>query len=379
MGDQVLNTSYVKFGCDPELFLLKKGKVIGSEKVLPEEGLTTDSVNSNGTIIGQRKGIVLDGVQVELNPSPNTCRALLADEISLAFRTLKLHLAKMGDITASFSQIVEIDPKELEGLSDKSKALGCAPSNNIYDLKASIGVNPANYMKRSAGGHIHLGLSGDLIPHRERLIPLMDIFVGNTSVLMDRDPGNKERRKVYGRAGEYRTPAHGIEYRTLSNYWLRAYPLMSGVMGMSKLVVSILQNAVGNHPAYFAEAENKILKMVDIDAIRKAINTNDVKLAKKNWAVVSAYIREHVKSSTIGIHGGNIEDFDFFISKIDSDGIEYWFPDDPMEAWTTKYGDKGKGISETGFKFADGHGFGWEAFLSQVYQERLGKVPHANP
>jgi len=374
MGDQITQIVSPHFGCDPEIFLLKGGQVIGAEKVIPEEGLDTLTRDPNtlACTVPKKGGIVLDGVQVELNPAPATCRALLANEISAAFKTLKAHLAKMDGISASFTQIVEVDPKELDSLSDKAKALGCAPSNNIYDSSRSIGVNPATYTKRSAGGHIHLGLPDEIKGHRERLVPLLDIFVGNTCVLMDRHPGNAERRQVYGRAGEHRLPTPGLEYRTLSNFWLKGYPLFSGVLGLSRLAVNILAHSIkylpGGCPSYphYVGAEEDILQLVDVEAICKAINENDVELAKKNWTVVRGWLEKHTQNYQTGLNTRNVDAFDFMVSKIDDKGMDYWFPDDPMEHWTTKYGML---HAQRGM---DGHDLGWETFLARVDLERKG-------
>ena len=73
----------VVIGCDPEFFFAKKGKIIGAEKVLPEDGLKY--VPSWGE---SKSKIIIDGVQAELNPRPNSCRASLADEISQCFKTV---------------------------------------------------------------------------------------------------------------------------------------------------------------------------------------------------------------------------------------------------------------------------------------------------
>ena len=71
-------------------------------------------------------------------------------------------------------------------------------------------------------------------------VKILDIVVGNTCVIMDRAPSQVERRKVYGRAGEYRLPAHGIEYRTLSNFWLRSYQLTHLVFSLARFAINIL-------------------------------------------------------------------------------------------------------------------------------------------
>jgi hypothetical protein len=349
--DQVLRLVSPTLGCDPELFLTQKGKVIGAEKVIPELGLSAPYSK-----------VVLDGIQVELNPMASTCRQSLAYGLGQAFLALHTQLAKMDKIEASFHQIVEVDQSELDSLSDKAKLLGCAPSLNAYDATATIGVDPNTYKKRSAGGHIHLGLTSytNLMKHRERLVPLLDILVGNTSVLIDRDPGNAERRQVYGRAGEHRLPAHGLEYRTLSNFWLRGYPLMSGMFGLARLACDVLANTLSVNAAgrsHYIEAEPDLLAAVDLEAIRRAIDTNDLALAKENWKPVRDYLYKHTQHYGSGIYGGNLNAFDHFIEVIDEKGLNAWFPKDPMVAWCAERMTS----------------VGWENFLSTKVRFRAKK------
>ena len=354
------------FGCDPELFLERKGKIIGAEKVIPPNGLKASTYSDYGTIAGTNMhAFVLDGVQVELNPTPHRCRANLGNEMRAAFQALKAHLEKTGnDVKPSFKAVILVPKVEFDSLSDKSKALGCEPSFNKYDKRATVSVkNPDTYRKRSAGGHIHLGLdkNSNVYKERERLVELMDTIVGNTCVMIDRDPSNVERRKHYGRAGEYRLPNHGLEYRTLSNFWLRSYPLMSMVMGLSKIAVSVLNDTVKpklgtNLHAMPWNAEGELLKCVDIKAVKEAINGNDLKLAKKNFEGVQGFIKKHIRYGN-GLNSSNLTNFNHFISRIEKKGIEYWFPDDPMEHWCN---------------LGDGHGRGWESFLSnKVNPDRL--------
>jgi len=322
------------FGCDPELFFTKEGGVIGAEKVIPETGLAY-------------KTIVLDGVQVELNPNPNYCRALLANAISASFRTLRTHLAGMKDISVSFRSVIELDKKELDSLSEKSKALGCAPSMNVYDSKASVRVDGATYLKRSAGGHIHLGTT-TLQPYAKELVQLLDVLVGNTCVLIDRDPEAPERRKVYGRAGEHRIPLHGVEYRTLSNFWLRAPELMSFVMGMSRLACSVLYTEK-RRDEWKWPATSELLALIDLKAIEDAINRNDLELAKANFNIVKSFLNEHASFPYYSLGKEGLPLFDFFTQMLQEKGLEYWFPKDPMTAWCAT---------------DDHHGHGWESFLA---------------
>ena len=344
----------VNFGCDPELFLTKDGSVIGAEKAIPEAGL-------------YNKHIVLDGVQVELNPYPDTCRALLANRIAAGFRTLRTHLATLDNITVSFRAVVDIDKKELDSLSEKAKVLGCMPSFNIYDSKAAVRVSGETYLKRSAGGHIHLG-AARLKPYTKELVALLDVLLGNTCVLIDRDPDAPERRQVYGRAGEHRTPAHGIEYRTLSNFWLRAPELFSFVMGMSRLACSVLYTEkAASTPVYYSPAPptwpaaTELLKLVDLKLVEDAINRNDLELARENFNAIKPFLEEYVAfpSHSLGGSSTSLRSFDFFTKKIEEKGLEYWFPQDPMTAWCN---------------LQDQHGHGWESFLMDAVYTEMQKV-----
>lgn len=383
---QVQYTVSPYLGCDPELFITsEKGDIVGSEKAVPAVGV--------GSIGGK---IVQDGVQVEFNITADTCRARLGNKMAATFKTLKAHLDKTGGLQASFSSVVEVSKAELDSLSEKSKTLGCAPSFNKYDEKASISVDPATYTKRSAGGHLHIGLTSypTLMKYREEMVPVLDCLVGNTSVLIDRDPHAAERRKVYGRAGEYRLPNHGLEYRTLSNFWLRAYPLMHGMMGLCRLAVNVLAQGhcvestkqsnsyllskeyQGTHQATYdklvaASAEKEwdatgtLLSMVDIEKVTRAINENDLNLAKENWVGIRKFIANHVPCYDWGLNQENVNAFDYFIRKIDEKGIEYWFPQDPMTYWTKT--------------FYEGHSTGgWETFMNCKVAPDMTKGRMAN-
>ena len=84
------NLGYLNMGCDPEFFFLnEKRQVIGSEKVLPEKGLRAEG-NSYGYYDHDTDPLfVIDGVQAELHPYPDTCRALLGNDIRECFKTLR--------------------------------------------------------------------------------------------------------------------------------------------------------------------------------------------------------------------------------------------------------------------------------------------------
>lgn len=367
-------------GCDPELFISREtGKVrkrraiVGSEAIIPPDGLEAS--------YGSK--IVRDGVQVELHPVQSHCRANLSNSLQYVFRALDNQISKTNkeqdtNLAADFRSVVKLSKGDLAKLSPEARILGCTPSKNVYGRK-HIQKDGTRFLSRSAAGHIHFGYEAhrDLIDPK-RFVHLLDALVGNTMVLVDRDPLAPERRKIYGRAGEYRTPEHGLEYRTLSNFWLKNYKLMSLATGMAKLAFRIASQASGvldkkayinngqyTH-TYIFDAEEQIMKNVDLKKIELAINTNDFDLAKANYEQAVRPFLETVTNGD-GLEAANLSDFDFFVDKIRAaelagadDPIKVWFPEDPLTHWITK---------------KEGHNTGWESWLdSYVRQERLSKA-----
>ena len=367
------STQDLYLGCDPEFFFSKKGKVLGAEKILPEDGMKYDPRNrkareNDGAHTAKCdtvSKIIIDGVQAELNPRPNTCRANLGNEIGACFRELYQKIKADKALKVDFEQVKEVTKDELASLSEKARTFGCAPSKNAYSHEENkITVNPAEYKYRSAGGHIHLGcrdtygpIAKALLEKRERVVQMLDIIVGNTCVLIDRDPYAKERRKVYGRAGDYRTPSYGIEYRTLSNFWLRSYQLMSFVMGMARIAVQIVAYSTPTN-----NYEKLILDVVDVKEVAEAINNNDFEVAydiyKKVEKVLLSFLGE---DSHFPITQSRSKYFHHFLNE----DLGYWFKDDPLQHWV---------------HLPEGHETGWEAWVENIVykdmrdKERKAKV-----
>lgn len=94
-----------------------------------------------------------------------------------------------------------------------ARTFGCEPDLNAWTLDWNPPPKADNPNLRSAGGHIHV--ETQLNPYT--VGQAMDVYLGIPSVLMDDSP---ERRKFYGRAGAIRRKPYGVEYRTLSNFWI---------------------------------------------------------------------------------------------------------------------------------------------------------------
>ena len=354
----------VILGCDPEIFIRNKdtGMIVGSEKVLSDGG---------GAVVGDSgSAVVGDGVQVELHPNPSPCRATLGNSIQYCFIALREQLKTSPNMIVDISRVVEVDRLDLSQLDEKSRILGCMPSSNAYG-RESIKIDPSTNI-RTGAGHIHIGLPPDYKRHFSAadLTKVMDILVGNTCVLLDRDPSSAIRRRMYGRAGEFRTPTHGVEYRTLSNFWLHSYPLMSLVMGLTRIAVNLaatgakeltdaLSSTVwGNdiETDYLAHkrqiitttwhaAKDELFRTIDPEFVEETINENDFDAAYTTFCkAVSPFLRQLYFG--YGLDCELIDFFHHFVKRINANGMEYWFPDDPLTHWCSR----------------NGYGSGWESF-----------------
>lgn len=391
----------VNLGCDPEVFIRdSKGAIVDSEKVITGRfGLANNGTPYTTKPSSYCAVIVRDGVQAEFHPGFGSCTTTVNQNISAIILQFSKYLAKLG-YHFDFTQTIDLSEDEFKALSPESRVLGCMPSLNIYEPFQTLGVDGGKYRKRSAGGHIHVGFCNNkkhpVWERRADLIPLLDILVGNTMVLIDRDPRAAERREVYGRAGEYRLPDHGLEYRTLSNFWLRSFPLMNFAFQMVRSAVQTGLSSMGiaeydrtkfpattiMKPAPVNFAAN-LLALVNLEDIRRAINTNDFDLAWSNFQKIKGWIAENwiesqensaYPTGAFPLSKTKLDDFEFFIK----DGmalkgvhpvITRWFGDNAVKWWTENWTSgtyTGLAVNP-GTNYNDpAHSKGWNSFLTQV-------------
>lgn len=133
----------------------------------------------------------------------------------------------LSGLKLQIASSMHYSPKELE--HPDACRFGCDPSYDAYTGKVyETHVRNAGNM-RSFGFHQHVGFyiqDGERFNIKEvrRFIQLCDIYLGLPSLVLDEDT---ERRKIYGRGGDYRIKRKGesgklliIEYRTLGSNML---------------------------------------------------------------------------------------------------------------------------------------------------------------
>jgi hypothetical protein len=348
-------------GSDPEIFIRDSdGHLVDSFTALAKASCTKDEVTAASmsalglTLYRPYGTIVTDGVQAEVHPDEDQCIALHCTRV---FGVLKFWAQKLlvQGLRPDFTQTLELTEDDINRFDPACRQLGCQPSMNIYEPDAKLGIDPVTYKWRSAGGHIHIGhglRAGDpLISRLSDIVPLLDVLVGNTSVLIDRDPLASQRRKVYGRAGEFRLPNYGLEYRTLSNFWLRAPQLHSLIFELARLAFQTAVNStprpVWDNSAYpptmtsLTQPEKnfagELMSCVNISEVREAIDSSNFDLALANFSKIRSWIEEHWIDETVVETTGDLcpcfpltkrklADFDFFVKK----GYEFFLGNDPL-------------------------------------------------
>jgi len=184
----------------------------------------------------------------------------------------------------------------------EAQRFGCDPEFCAYEL-AIIDPPTCAGLFRSAGGHIHIGFNGgaDFTKNqvaadvnvyelnvavgwnRLSVIRMADLFIGIPSLFLDKDPTSRTRRKLYGVAGSHRPcELYGVEYRSLSNFWLARPSLVRLMYGLAQFCVDTVMED-RQHEAIWD-------KHLVSEGVRKAINDWDMDAGQDYMRVVREYL-----------------------------------------------------------------------------------------
>lgn len=243
-------TTKPTIGADPELFLIDvKGKfissvgLIGGSKAKPRD-------------IGGGCAVQEDNVAVEFNISPASSADHFVDSCKYALKKLTQEVAEKN-LFISITASKVFDEDQLK--TNAAKHFGCDPDFNAWTKHKNKFPEAPNKALRSAGGHVHIGTPLNKL----QVIRWCDVTMGLASVIEDED---LERRLLYGKAGAFRAKSYGVEYRTLSNYWLKSTKLMEAVYNRALMAVHAVERG------YMLDDEDGV-------AIQHCINTGDKKAA----------------------------------------------------------------------------------------------------
>lgn len=261
-------------GSDPEVFVVTdKGALIPAPDFLPDKK-TADATRNGATNYGCHS-IFWDGFQAEFTTYAAGCLAWQMDSVQAQLnQLLKLARAKFPGAKLSIQNVFDIPLETREKASNELIALGCAPSKNVYGKVSPIPKDGRQLPFRCAGGHMHFGVR--LNPKQlEEAVKCLDAFVGVATVSLFESIDNPVRRTLYGLAGEYRTPAHGLEYRTPSNAWLCHPGIANLCFDFARLAIVFARNGMFNLLREYSEEKvQDIINGCDAQAARKFMDAN---------------------------------------------------------------------------------------------------------
>jgi len=239
----------MRLGSDPETFLQDaSGKPISSIGYI-----NADKWNPM-QIPDMPAGFTLqeDNVSLEYGIPPASSREEFIRSINEVMAKSLEYLPEL-----SFSKLSCIIFPEDQMKHPMAHIFGCEPDFNAWTLKENKKPQPPHPLMRSAGGHVHVETAQDPVD----VIRRMDLFLGVPSVLMDQ---GEQRKQMYGAAGAHRVKSYGVEYRTLSNFWIYEDRLKGWVWDNTARALAFQQDVAQ-----------------DADRIIRAINNNDKALAKQ--------------------------------------------------------------------------------------------------
>jgi hypothetical protein len=250
--------SNVTIGADIELFLIDKvtKEVVSAEGIIKGSKEAPFRFKENNPFFATS----LDNILCEFCIPPAKNAKEFNSYILEAQDYIRTTIPPELDIFAFPS--AHINEKWLK--TQNAMTLGCEPDYNAWKFGAVNEKPDATSNIRSAGGHIHCGYDKSNSKTNLSLIKAMDIFVGLPSVIQEPD---NDRKSLYGCAGAFRHKSYGIEYRSVSNYYLTSPELTEWVFGNTMQAIDFvnMQSAINEDESY---------------GIQLAINTNNKSLAQ---------------------------------------------------------------------------------------------------
>lgn len=229
----------ITIGSDVEVFLQLEGKPVSAVGIIPGEKDTPVQFQPG-------HGLLRDNVMAEFF----TPICFLKDPQTFleALNNCLEHLQTVIPTGFSLGITPSMEFPEEELANEEACTFGCSPFIDIYknftrkskvDDESIYANDVGNF--RFAGGHIHFGWEGanrgidpdGIIEDKAEVLKKMffaaacDKFLYKPSLQEDTDD---IRRQYYGKPGKVRFKPYGLEYRSLSNYWVRSQGQMETIL-----------------------------------------------------------------------------------------------------------------------------------------------------
>lgn len=252
----------ITIGCDPEIMLIDRdGNPRSAINIFKGGKHTPEKVG---------KGIVShDNVNSEFGIEPATNNTEFTENILSVLEYMN-HVAQENKLFLSTLCAADFSKSELK--NKESREFGCDPDYDCW----TPGMNemPEGAAKgtlRTAGGHIHVGHEIlQSFKGKIDFVRLLDLNIGTIASIVDNNEDALRRKRLYGKAGCHRPTSYGIEYRTLSNFWIK-----------SKEITQSIFDLVHDSIKFFIQQNGEVDHMFERDKIIYAINNNDMEIAKE--------------------------------------------------------------------------------------------------
>lgn len=232
----------IGLGADPELFVkdIKTGKFVPSLDLIGAGKYAPKPLSIPGF------SVLEDNVLAEYNIPPSKTKEMFRENIRLGMKLFD-EVLPPDKYVVEIASSYKFTPEQL--LDPRANEFGCEPDKNAWK-KGETNRPPAipEDGLRVAGGHIHVGYSIDADAMgllqldaidrdvvNQEIVKWMDVLLAVPAMRIDKDT---ERRRLYGKAGSYRDKPYGMEYRTLSSFWLSSNSLIDWVWDMTNKAVT---------------------------------------------------------------------------------------------------------------------------------------------
>ena len=247
----------ITLGTDPELFLQKDNKIISAIGKIGGSKSEPQPISDEGHFIQE------DNVAIEYNiPACKTVEDWIYHH-NFVKDYLEVLVSGMG-CTLAIQPSAVLEESELD--NDIARLAGCEPDFDVWNECINEPADLSATNMRSAGGHISVGWDNPTQEQQLDMVKAMDATVGLGSVLLDFDT---ERKKLYGKAGCFRFREYGIEYRSLSNFWIKFDESLKWAWNTTMKAIDLVNSG----------------KIEEVkkhgDRIVEAINTNNKELASE--------------------------------------------------------------------------------------------------
>lgn len=249
----------ITIGTDPEAFVVREdgtvdiavGK-IGGDKLVP--------LPVNGGAVQE------DNVLAEFNIHPSSTEEQFVTTINTVIQEMEQLLCFHG-LSVLFKPSHWFQKEDLAAGGYQAVQFGCDPDYNAYTGEVNPKPNTETTL-RTAGGHVHIGYNNPDEQTNRELVIACDLLLGIPSVLLD---GDTERRAQYGKAGAFRHQPHGVEYRTLSNFWLASDDLKRWVFKQAALAAEDRKSLIALVESIGGAEVQRIINESDTEAAGRIV------------------------------------------------------------------------------------------------------------